>query len=306
MKADNLEEAIAFVNQTGYGLTSGLQSLDQREQEVWTERIRAGNLYINRGTTGAVVLRQPFGGMGLSAFGPGIKAGGINYVAQFMAFEQSGAPETKSAEIDPLLGTLKECLLKLDDFPADDIQRVLNALDSYAHHHKTEFGRMHDPVRLVGEDNFRRYLTVEHLRIRIHPRDGFFDIFARVCAARTAGCRITVSAPPGYHPPVLQRLYALTESWAGNIELVEESDQQLAEVIGDGLTDRVRYAAPDRIPEIVYRAAAEVGQYIAGAPVLAEGRIELLWYLREQTVTHQYHRYGNLLDRAEEERSEVL
>jgi RHH-type proline utilization regulon transcriptional repressor/proline dehydrogenase/delta 1-pyrroline-5-carboxylate dehydrogenase len=66
MKARNLRDAIALVNQTGYGLTSGLESLDDREQELWLQEIRAGNLYINRVTTGAVVLRQPFGGMGKS------------------------------------------------------------------------------------------------------------------------------------------------------------------------------------------------------------------------------------------------
>ncbi len=70
-----LEEAIAIANATGYGLTSGIESLDDREQKLWRETIQAGNLYINRGTTGAIVLRQPFGGVGLSAFGPGLKAG---------------------------------------------------------------------------------------------------------------------------------------------------------------------------------------------------------------------------------------
>ena len=56
---------------------------------MWTEGIRAGNLYVNRSTTGAIVHRQPFGGMGKSAFGAGIKAGGPNYTAQFMRFVDS-------------------------------------------------------------------------------------------------------------------------------------------------------------------------------------------------------------------------
>src|SRR5690606_28098163 len=86
MCADDVDHAIELVNQTGYGLTSGLESLDEREQEIWKDGVRAGNLYINRVTTGAIVLRQPFGGVGKSAFGPGIKAGGPNYVAQLMRF----------------------------------------------------------------------------------------------------------------------------------------------------------------------------------------------------------------------------
>ena len=75
MCADDLDHAISLANGTGYGLTSAIESLDKREQERWKNSIRAGNLYINRGTTGAVTLRQPFGGMGKSAIGPGIKAG---------------------------------------------------------------------------------------------------------------------------------------------------------------------------------------------------------------------------------------
>ena len=66
-----LSQAIKIVNESGYGLTSGLESLDDREQAEWMSTIRAGNLYVNRPTTGAIVLRQPFGGMGKSAFGPG-------------------------------------------------------------------------------------------------------------------------------------------------------------------------------------------------------------------------------------------
>jgi len=58
LPANDLKQAVNLVNQTGYGLTSGIESLDRREQEYWSLRIKAGNLYINRGTTGAVTLRQ--------------------------------------------------------------------------------------------------------------------------------------------------------------------------------------------------------------------------------------------------------
>ena len=106
MKAKNLEEAIRFVNQTGYGLTSGLESLDDREQKIWIDAIRAGNLYVNRSTTGAIVLRQPFGGMGKSAFGPGIKAGGPNYVAQLMRFRDVETPAETAGALDAHLSEL--------------------------------------------------------------------------------------------------------------------------------------------------------------------------------------------------------
>ena len=62
MTAATLGEAIAMVNEVDYGLTSGVHSLDPAEIDQWLTTIQAGNLYVNRGTTGAVVRRQPFGG----------------------------------------------------------------------------------------------------------------------------------------------------------------------------------------------------------------------------------------------------
>ena len=54
MRVDTLEEAIEAVNQVDYGLTSGLQTLDTDELAAWLEGIEAGNLYVNRGITGAI------------------------------------------------------------------------------------------------------------------------------------------------------------------------------------------------------------------------------------------------------------
>ena len=61
--------------------------------------------------------------------------------------------------------------------------------------------------------------------------------------------------------------------------------------------DRIRYAAPSRVPAEVFDAASKTGFYIAREPVLMEGRIELLHYLRQQSICNEYHRYGNLGDR---------
>jgi len=83
---DSLEQGIEFANSSEYGLTAGLQSLNEGERLLWKNSIEAGNLYINRGITGAIVRRQPFGGMKRSAFGGGIKAGGPNYVSCFVKF----------------------------------------------------------------------------------------------------------------------------------------------------------------------------------------------------------------------------
>ncbi|MDA7949896.1 MAG: bifunctional proline dehydrogenase/L-glutamate gamma-semialdehyde dehydrogenase [Pirellulaceae bacterium] len=309
LKARNLEEAIQFVNQTGFGLTSGLESLDDREQEIWQKSIKAGNLYINRPTTGAIVLRQPFGGMGKSAFGPGIKAGGPNYVAQLMDFTETDLPEKSDQISDSLVANLlakirgdKEAEGLFGDGEKD---RLFAAVASYDRNMAEEFSRQHDHFKLIGQDNFRRYLPVGHLRIRLTKKDTAFDVFARVCAAKIAGCRMTVSYPSEVaSKPIVEVLERLTQDWAASIEFVEESDEQLAEVIRHEQTDRIRYADSDRVPAMIREEIAKTVLYIADAPVLSHGRLELVWYVQEQSVCVDYHRYGNLGSRADEDRHE--
>jgi len=80
-RARQLDELIAAINGTGYGLTLGLHSrIDQVQSDI-SSRVRVGNTYINRNMTGAVVGVQPFGGEGLSGTGP--KAGGPHYLHRF-------------------------------------------------------------------------------------------------------------------------------------------------------------------------------------------------------------------------------
>jgi len=96
----------------------------------------------------------------------------------------------------------------------------------------------------------------------------------------------------------------LTDSWAGAIEFIEEDDATVAAAIHLGQVARLRYAAPERVPTAIRTAAAEALRYIADTPVSIHGRVELLWYLREQSVSHVYHRYGNLGLRGDEPRDE--
>jgi RHH-type transcriptional regulator, proline utilization regulon repressor / proline dehydrogenase / delta 1-pyrroline-5-carboxylate dehydrogenase len=91
IRADDLDHAIAIQNDSEFGLTAGLQALDPAEVEHWLERVEAGNVYVNRGTTGAVVRRQPFGGWKQSSVGPTAKAGGPNYVTTLMRWSDDGS-----------------------------------------------------------------------------------------------------------------------------------------------------------------------------------------------------------------------
>jgi RHH-type proline utilization regulon transcriptional repressor/proline dehydrogenase/delta 1-pyrroline-5-carboxylate dehydrogenase len=136
MRADNLDHAIELQNATPYGLTGGVHSLDETEIERWLEGVRVGNAYVNRGITGAIVQRQPFGGWKRSSVGCGPKAGGPDYVAE----QVTSAP----LAVDP------------------------NASEhSYRHAWSEWFSRSHDPTGLVSEHNDLRYRPLDGVLVRV-------------------------------------------------------------------------------------------------------------------------------------------
>lgn len=83
MRAGSFDEALDIANDSDYGLTGGLYSRTPSHLELARRKMQCGNLYLNRAITGAIVGRQPFGGIKLSGIGD--KAGGPDYLLQFMA-----------------------------------------------------------------------------------------------------------------------------------------------------------------------------------------------------------------------------
>jgi RHH-type proline utilization regulon transcriptional repressor/proline dehydrogenase/delta 1-pyrroline-5-carboxylate dehydrogenase len=95
-QASEINDVIDRINNTGYGLTFGLQTrIDDRVQDV-CERINAGNIYVNRNQIGAIVGSQPFGGNGLSGTGP--KAGGPHYLERFYQHPAPAIEDNDTAE----------------------------------------------------------------------------------------------------------------------------------------------------------------------------------------------------------------
>jgi RHH-type proline utilization regulon transcriptional repressor/proline dehydrogenase/delta 1-pyrroline-5-carboxylate dehydrogenase len=82
LKANDLDEAFRIANGTDYALTGGIFSRSPHHLERARREFLVGNLYLNRGITGALVGRQPFGGFKMS--GIGTKAGGSDYLLQFV------------------------------------------------------------------------------------------------------------------------------------------------------------------------------------------------------------------------------
>jgi len=303
MRADDLDHAIALVNQTGFGLTSGLESLDAREQSRWKAGLRAGNLYLNRGTTGAITLRQPFGGLGKSALGPAVKAGGPNYVAQFMDFEEVSPPRIQVIREENALLRLAQTWRRkvmwghLQSY-ADDLAKVIRAIKSYCFHWEQEFSVEKDYFHLRGQDNIHRYLPMGAIGIRLHAGDSLFDALSRIAAARITGNTAVVSIPEDLRNSVTDFLERRDAGdLLGPSPVRRQSDEKL--IAAFQVLQRVRYAAPDRVPQAVLKAAARTGYYIDRSPVLMEGRLELIHYVQNQSICNNYHRYGNLGERSE-------
>jgi RHH-type proline utilization regulon transcriptional repressor/proline dehydrogenase/delta 1-pyrroline-5-carboxylate dehydrogenase len=287
-----------------------LESLDDREQSTWKSSIRAGNLYINRGTTGAIVLRQPFGGYGKSSYGPGLKAGGPNYVVPLMKHVPRKFDSSRtSVETDasPLIRSLLnrcEQVAKAHLSP-DDHQRLRTMVHDMETAYESQFASPSDTVRLLGQDNLRRYVPIAQLRVRLRATDSLIDCLITAAAALIAGCRAVFSC---HHmdAPVAQVLDKATESWAGRIEIVEESDDELAHVVLGHGVDRLRFLCEMKkldatdLPEAIRSACIEQFVPIVFKPVLSNAYIELLWHLHEQSISFDYHRYGNLGRRAGE------
>jgi len=302
MRAENLDHAIKLVNMTGYGLTSAIETLDEREQEIWKERIFAGNLYINRGSTGAITLRQPFGGKGKSALGPGIKAGCFEYVSQFMDFTETGLPEFGAIQQQSRLLELAEewrRLILWDKLSEhrEDIRKVVYAIRSYLYWFEQVFSRETDFFHLRGQDNLLRYSPIENLVIRLDEKDSLFETLARIAAASITGCTYRVSVPPNMDngsTTFLAGRYG--KQLLQGAELCRQDDAQLISALQD--IGRLRYGGPGRVPEPVLAATARTGLYVSRTPVYMEGRLELLQYFQQQSVCNNFHRYGNLGDRA--------
>lgn len=258
IEASSLEEAIEIQNSSDFGLTAGMHSLDPEEIALWKAKVEAGNLYVNREITGAIVCRQPFGGWKKSCVGPGAQAGGVNYVMQFGKFEGTAAPPYHSDAVG------SEKVAK---------EWLLTALASDEKAWLEEFSVEKDSAGLFCESNVHRYRALTSIAIRV-AADALPVEVQRVAAA---------VARWG-----IQNVY-----WS---EADSENEDDFAELVRTkGLKDFSRVRILGTAEKRIVNAAAEVSVRIADDPVSWDGRVELLHYCAEQTISEKMHRFGNLI-----------
>lgn len=282
MTARTLDEAIDLVNAIDYGLTSGLHSLDDNEIRTWLGRVEAGNAYVNRGTTGAIVQRQPFGGWKKSVVGPGTKAGGPNYL--FALGSWTDATPTSGRSPDEF--ALRAITAARDaGAPAHDVDWLAAALATDAVAWADEFGAAHDVTGLVGEQNVLRYLPVP-VTVRFEGQR-LVELVRIVAAGARAGAPVTVSTTA--IPAALARYLDA----AGADYYVENAAEWAARavVLAAGTGGRIRLVGGSA-SAVVEETGGSPGVAIYAGDVVSAGRVELLTFLREQAVSISAHRFG--------------
>ncbi|GAA5146834.1 bifunctional proline dehydrogenase/L-glutamate gamma-semialdehyde dehydrogenase [Microbacterium pseudoresistens] len=277
MTAATLDDAIDIVNDIDYGLTSGLHALDEEEIQRWLSRIEAGNVYVNRGTTGAIVQRQPFGGWKKSSVGAGTKAGGPNYLVGLSDWDD--APVRSATAPDALTASAAELV------EGDDAAWLRDALVTDQDAWAAEFGAVHDPSGLETEHNVLRYQAVP-VTVR-YEGERVAELVRVAATGIRAGSRVTVSAA--------SPLPAAVRTWLGAHDVVVTVEDAQAWAAHAG-----RLAVGDGRVRLIGTAASETAEAVGGSPslalyanpVVAAGRVELLTFVREQAVSITAHRFG--------------
>lgn len=256
---DTLEEAMAVQNETEFGLTAGLHSLERAEVERWIDTVEAGNAYVNRTTVGAIVRRQPFGGWKRSAVGAGTKAGGPSYLIGLTDWAPTG----------PI-----------------DLDRA-TASDEAAW---AELGTPRDVSGLVAERNVLRHLPVP-ATVRVET-DSPVEVQRVVSAGLTVGAPVTVSLGVPLPAEVRRRLVG-----QGATVVDQDAAQWSATLQGPDAPHRVRLIGGSRAT-FAEQSAGRPDIALYAQPVLEAGRIELLTFLHEQAVAVTAHRFGSPTDLA--------
>jgi RHH-type proline utilization regulon transcriptional repressor/proline dehydrogenase/delta 1-pyrroline-5-carboxylate dehydrogenase len=292
MRAKNLTEAIAMQNAVDYGLTAGIHSLDSTEVARWLDEVQAGNAYVNRGITGAIVRRQPFGGWKRSTVGCSAKAGGPNYLmtlGQWKAVEQ---PAARDIQVRGLSDQVSSVIKKAQSgMEFDEFDRVRRAAESDQRAWETEFGISRDVSDLGVERNVFRYRSVP-VTIRLSDGEPMGHLVRMIAGAARIGSTIHLSS-------AIPLPSLLTESFeSGNAVsvagVVVESDARWIEraARGELNTSRVRLIGGSAV-DLADAVEGNPDVAVWSGPVTTSGRVELLIFMHEQSLSITAHRFGN-------------
>ncbi|HLP22560.1 MAG TPA: proline dehydrogenase family protein [Microbacteriaceae bacterium] len=303
MVAATLDEAIELQNAVAFGLTAGLHSLDAREISRWLERVEAGNLYVNRVITGAIVQRQPFGGWKRSAVGAGSKAGGPNYLFGLGEWSRVDMPVSDELHLRDLDVRVRDIIEAAQaELSLEAFARVRESAYGDAQAWHAEFSRAIDRSGLGVERNVLRYRTLS-VAVRLAEDASLEDAVRILSVAAQSRAAFSVSSGIALPAPLRTLLRAL------HVPVDTATDAQWLAHLGEHGPAGLAFASgsrslmPSRI-RLVSSGAVTVSavlKALGGTPDVAvwahevtlSGRVEFLPFLREQAVSLTAHRFGN-------------
>jgi len=289
IRVNSLQEAIAVHNESEYGLTAGIHSLDPAEVGYWLSLVEAGNCYVNRGITGAIVQRQPFGGWKKSSVGPGAKAGGPNYL---FGLGEWRAAEATRADVGALDAGIRGLIDHVAGGPGEDRDFLSRSLASDIEAWEQVYGTSTDVSGLVVERNVVRYLPTP-VTVRATGFVSVSSIVRVVMAGLRAGSQVSISASEPLPQPVTQWLMEQNTLGGTVSEFVWETEREFVSRISDRLPERIRLlgSRADAMA-VALDGAPEVAIY--ANEVTESGRVEMLPFVKEQAVSLNAHRLGAL------------
>lgn len=303
MHAATMEKAIELQNRAGSGSVAGLHTRDAGELAQWLEEVEAGGLFVNRCTTGAVVQRQP-DGLWRSSIGPGAKSGGPHRLIGLGSWRSRRSATLSSTlhlrGLDSRITAIIEAAQSSLDYEAFEWLRRAALSDALAW--DREFGQVRDVSKLGVERNLLRYRPVP-VEVRVAADARLQDLLRVAIAAVRAGSPFVLSLSEGLPAGVRHALAELqaTIYLESDEEWLERGLRQ-ASSDGDDLlvasrAERVRLVggadAVARLREqVTDRPGGGSDLSILDGEVTSAGRVELLSFVREQSISITAHRGG--------------
>ncbi|HJE50464.1 MAG TPA: bifunctional proline dehydrogenase/L-glutamate gamma-semialdehyde dehydrogenase [Tessaracoccus flavescens] len=274
MSAPSLEEAIAWQNATAFGLTAGLHSLDPEEIQTWLDRVEAGNVYVNRTITGAIVRRQPFGGWKRSAVGPSTKAGGPNYLLSLRSWEPTAPPGDGELTLPALAQLLRLAERALPSSAVTELRGWMLSDEAAA---RSEFRAAHDPSALSAETNVLRYRPCD-VTVRVEEATPL-EVLREVSAA------VAVGAVPSFSFRDLPGAGVISTLRGTGMAITSQTDAEF----DAAATGRIRHLGER---DLLAAVGQSIDATVYPGPSLP-GRLACLPYVREQAVSITRHRFGH-------------
>lgn len=240
------------------------------------QQVEVGNAYLNRSITGAIVERQPFGGWKDSSLGPGAKAGGPNYLSQFVIPISERLPQLQaplSEQVASLLGK------GLEIAPEQEHPVLKAAAGNAAYWWQNEFNVEQDPANLTAESNIFRYRPVPEMTLRLSSTTSLVEVLLSALMATTAGVPLSLSQAEEPSSELAAAAKAIA------IPLLIESESELQERM------REMPLASLRTPGLPMTHLHGRNHYL---PIVPHARLELLPYLLEQSLSQTRHRHGRI------------